>query len=504
MNSKGFFGTISLIVIGVVFGVVLVSSFGWDRPSMAEVQLGTKTPPVKQVNLDAQAFSDAFVEVSEKVTPSIVKIKVVATAKAQPQNNPFKFFFDHPEIDKERKQQGGGSGVIISDDGYIITNNHVVENATQITVELSSRESFDAVVVGADPMTDLAVIKIKAENLPAVYLGDSDNVKVGQWVMAIGNPLSYLTSTVTAGIVSARGRNLNLIRDNEGYGIEDFIQTDAVINPGNSGGALVDLTGAVIGINAAIATNGFSGSYIGYGFAIPINLTKSVVEDLIAHGAVTRGYIGVRIGEVDASMAKAMGLEKPQGVLISGVVDDGAASKADIEPGDVILKVDDKLVDLPNQLQSYIATRRAGDEVNLEIYRDGKTINRLVVLKARDEGTAVEIADNMNKKKKETELDRKEVELNNIGLTVRNMKSAEHEKYDVESGIMIVDSEEYGVSYNQRLGKGLVISEVNKKSIDSISEFEKIIDSKKGDAVLLKIVYPSGDISFVGLEIPTE
>ncbi|MCW8816347.1 MAG: trypsin-like peptidase domain-containing protein, partial [Ignavibacteriaceae bacterium] len=304
MKIKGIIGAISLLFIGVLFGAILVSGFGIVRPSLADINLGATEPPVK-LDADASSFSQAFIEVAAKVTPAIVQITVVSE-----RDNPHQDWFFFPFKDLPKEQKGSGSGIIISQDGYILTNNHVVEKATKVSVGLSDKREFDAKVVGTDPLTDLAVIKIDAKNLPVAYLGNSDDLKVGQWVMAIGNPLS-LTSTVTAGIVSAINRGqLGLIRDS--YGVENFIQTDAAINPGNSGGALVDLSGAVIGVNSAIASSG-GGTYIGYGFAIPINLAKSVSQDLIAHGKVSRGYIGINIGEVDDAIAKSIGLDKPRG-----------------------------------------------------------------------------------------------------------------------------------------------------------------------------------------------
>jgi len=248
MKIKGILGAVALVGVGILFGALLVSGFGLVRPGWADINLGATNPPVN-LDADATSFSKAFIEVAEKVTPAIVQINVVAERE-----NPHQDFFFFPFDDKlPKEQQGSGSGIIISDDGYILTNNHVVEKASKVTVGLSDKRSFTAKVVGTDPLTDLAVIKIDVENLTAAYLGDSDNLKVGQWIMAIGNPLS-LSSTVTAGIVSAIGRGqLGLIRDS--YGVENFIQTDAVINPGNSGGAMVDLSGAVVGINSAIATD---------------------------------------------------------------------------------------------------------------------------------------------------------------------------------------------------------------------------------------------------------
>jgi len=301
MKMKGVLSAVILLFIGILFGAILVSGFGLVRPGFADVELGADNPPVS-LDADASSFGQAFIETAEKVNPAIVQITVVSDRG----NDPHGDFFFFPFKDLPKEQKGSGSGILISDDGYIITNNHVVENANKVTVGLYDKRRFDATVIGTDPLTDLAVIKIDAENLPLAYLGDSDELKVGQWVMAIGNPLS-LASTVTAGIVSAIGRGqLGLIRDS--YGVENFIQTDAAINPGNSGGALVDLSGAVVGVNSAIATSG-TGTYIGYGFAIPINLAKAVAKDLIAHGKVSRGYIGVNISEVDDAIAKSLGMD---------------------------------------------------------------------------------------------------------------------------------------------------------------------------------------------------
>lgn len=350
MKTKGIVGALTLLFIGILFGAILVSGFGLVRPGLADINLGANEPPVK-LDADASSFSQAFIEVAAKVTPAIVQITVVSERE-----NPHSDWFFFPFKDMPKEQRGSGSGIIISQDGYIVTNNHVVENASKVTVGLSDKRQFDATIVGTDPLTDLAVVKIDASNLPVAFLGNSENLKVGQWVMAIGNPLS-LSSTVTAGIVSAIGRGqLGLIRDS--YGVENFIQTDAAINPGNSGGALVDLSGAVIGINSAIASGG-GGTYIGYGFAIPINLAKAVSQDLIAHGKVSRGYIGINIGEVDDALAKSLGMDKPKGIIIQGIVEDGAASKSDLRAGDIILDIDGREVNKPNELQSYVAALTA-------------------------------------------------------------------------------------------------------------------------------------------------
>ncbi len=497
MYKKNILASFSLIFIGIVFGAVLVSSFGWVRPSLADVHIGNDAEPLNISSPSAQSFNDAFTTVAEKVTPSIVRISVVSTSKENPHEG-FKFFFPFKD-EMPREQKGGGSGVIISEEGYILTNNHVVENAISVTVGLIDKREFQADIIGTDPLTDLAVIKIDADDLTIARLGDSDKLKVGTWVMAIGNPLA-LTSTVTAGIISATNRNLNLIRDS--YGVEDYIQTDAAINPGNSGGALVNLNGEVIGINSAIATNGLTGSYIGYGFAIPINLAKTVAEDLIANGKVSRGYIGVNISEVDASTAKAVGLDRPKGVMIQGILEGGAASEEDIQAGDIILKIDDKEVNMPNELQSYVASKRAGSKVELTLYRDGEIINRTVELKARDDSKGTRIISGKQKKEEKVETKLEEISFDELGLKVRNATADQLEKFKAEGGALIVEVKRFGKADEQGLAPGILITEINKKKIKNIEDVKKIFEENKGKAVLLRVVYGDKVSRFVGLEIP--
>jgi serine protease Do len=429
MKNKKLFGALALIIIGLVFGAVLVSGFGWVRPSLADVEIGAKNAPV--TNLDANAFNKVFMEVAKKVTPSIVRIDVTSKVNTNTQNDFFFFFPFKNNIPKE--QLGSGSGIIITPDGYILTNNHVVENADKIQVQLYDKSILDAKVIGTDPLTDLAVIKVDATGLPAAYLGNSDDAEVGEWVMAIGNPLS-LNSTVTAGIISAKGRNINLLREKEGASaIEDYIQTDAAINPGNSGGALVDLTGAVIGINSAIAAGG-TGNYIGYGFAVPINIAKTVAKEIIATGKVNRGYIGVNITAVDPATAKAVGLDRTTGVMVQGLLDNGAAEKAGIKEGDIILKIDGKEIDRANQLQSYVASKTAGTSVNLTLWRDGQEIEKSVTLKARNSGSNSEPISEKKNRSNSGSSSKSSMTFNSVGITVQNMSTDELEQYKVDNG----------------------------------------------------------------------
>ena len=494
MNYKGILGAAVLIFVGIIFGAILVSGFGVVRPSLADINLGAANPPVN-LDADATSFSKAFIEVAEKVTPTIDQVTVVSE-----RGNPHDDFFFFPFKDMPKEQRGSGSGIIISDDGYIATNNHVVENATKVTVGMSDKRTFEAKVVGTDPLTDLAVIKIDGKNLPTAYLGNSDDLKVGQWVMAIGNPLA-LSSTVTAGIVSAIGRGqLGLIKDS--YGVENFIQTDAAINPGNSGGALVDLSGAVVGVNSAIAA-GNTGTYIGYGFAIPINLVKSVAKDLIAHGKISRGYIGVNIGEVDDAMAKSLGLDKPKGIIVQGLVEGGAASKADIKEGDVILKVDGREVNQPNQLQGYIASKSAGTTVKMTLFRDGKEIEREVTLKARDEDSKSELVVNKDKDNEaNSESKSSTAQFDDVGFSVSNLSSKEKSDFKVDHGVIITEVKAFSKAEDRQLAKGFIILEADKKKINSVGDLRNILKNKKGSAVLLKLQDGRGNNFFRGIEVP--
>ncbi|HMU41683.1 MAG TPA: Do family serine endopeptidase [Ignavibacteriaceae bacterium] len=494
MKSKKMIGAAALIAIGIIFGALLITGFGWIRPGLSDINLGAAYPPVN-LDADATAFSKAFIEVAEKVTPTIVQINVISETKDNPHDN--FFFFPFNEVPPE--QRGSGSGIIISEDGYILTNNHVVQNAKQVSVGLFDKRTFDATVVGTDPLTDLAVIKIDAENLPDAYLGDSDNLKVGQWVMAIGNPLS-LSSTVTAGIVSAIGRGqLGLIKDS--YGVENFIQTDAAINPGNSGGALVDLSGSVVGINSAIAA-GNTGTYIGYGFAIPINLAKSVAKDLIANGKVNRGYIGVNIGEVDNAIAKSLGMDKPRGIIVQGIVPGGAAENSDVKAGDVILKVDGREVNQPNELQSYVASKSAGSSVTLTIFRDGKELEKKVVLKSRDNDTKIEPVTDKSKNDSKNESNSSTINFEELGLVTKNLSSKEKTEYNIDNGVLIADVKPFSKAEDQKLFEGLVIVEADKQTINSVDDLQNVIENKKGKAILLKVLDSKGNARYVGLEIP--
>jgi serine protease Do len=504
MSRKSIITAGFIVMLAIIFGAALIANFS-GKLLHSDTQLEFNTaPPLKNVNPDIKSMNDAFVEISKAVTPTVVSITVKSHPKKSQEDSrePFHFFFgpdfQMPEM-PDMPEMGSGSGVIISKDGYIVTNNHVVGGADDkgINVTLTDKREFSARLVGTDPNTDIAVIKIEASDLPVISFGNSDEVQVGQWVLAVGNPLG-LNYTVTAGIVSALGRNIGINSDRSGYGIENFIQTDAAINPGNSGGALVDINGQLIGINSAIKTN--TGYYQGYGFAIPVNLVKSVVSDLIKTGKVSRGYIGIRISTVDETMAKGLGLDKAKGVLVQSVNKGSAGEDAGLKEGDVIFSVDGKEVNEPNQLQMIVGSKHPGETVKLVVYRDGKTFDKEVTLKARTEDENQAVQNNKPQKQGDSELSSKT--LSSIGLTVRDIDNSIKSKYDIKGGVAIVSVDQFSESFMRGLRQGYIIIEANKKSVNDVSDLEDALSGKtSGDSILLKVVTTEGDVRIFAVKV---
>ncbi len=514
MSKRSVVASLALITIGIIFGALLVSNFSGGvgagfADNKGDIKLGGP-PPVTNASQDIKGASNAFIAVAKAVTPSVVFITVTTSGKSGDNRNmPHDFFhFFGPDFGNPEPQpsQGAGSGVILTPDGYIVTNNHVVDDADKdgIEVGLNDKTRYKAKLIGTDPTTDLAVIKIEAKNLPVAALGNSDNVQVGEWVLAIGNPLG-LTSTVTAGIISAVGRGgIGVIRTADNYGIEDFIQTDAAINPGNSGGALVNLNGEVIGINSAIATT--NQRYQGYGFAVPVNLLKTVVMDLIKNGKVRRGYIGVQIGGIDQTMANALGLSKAQGVLVGSLVKGGAGEAAGLREKDVILSVDGKEVNAANELQSYVATHHPGDVVTLKVFRDGKTIEKKVTLRARDEETPTVKASDKEDRNEDADQDvPKLTKFEDLGMSVRALTDEEKKENSLEGGAIVTDVKPYSEAYNRGLSQNTVILEADRKEVRSPGDLKKVVDSRKpGDSILLRVKSSTGVTTYLALQLPKE
>ncbi|ROL61279.1 Do family serine endopeptidase [Bacteroidetes/Chlorobi group bacterium ChocPot_Mid] len=507
--KRNILAAIGLLGVGITLGVWLVLTFGSNSGLglFANEKIGADKPPVV-MSPTIKALNDAMVSVSEAVLPTVVSVNVVVEEKnfSSPFRDQwkefFEFFGDAPfKDDSPRRAEATGSGVLISKSGYIVTNNHVIENAKEITVTTYDKKKYKAKLVGADPLTDLAVIKIDEGDYPIAHFADINNVKIGEMVIAVGNPLG-LNSTVTSGIVSAIGRGgLGLPRqESGGYQVENFIQTDAAINPGNSGGGLFNLEGSLVGINSAIATR--TGSYIGYGFAIPVDLVKSVIEDLIDDGKIDRGYIGVRIRTIDETDAKAVGLDVVEGVMVHDVIKDGAADKAGIESGDVILEIDGKKVATSNELQSQIVLRRAGDKVKLTIWRDKKKITKEVKLLPKDDDeTEVAVKSDKNKEKS-NDKEESEVKFDDLGFTVTPLNKEAKESLSVKSGALITGVERYSEASQRGLSPNGVIVKADGKEVNSPSDLKKIISSKKpGDGVLLHIKYKDSN-RIVAIAIP--
>jgi len=508
MSKKSILAAIFLIFIGVIFGAILVSNFKGGIESGFAGDQGVKLGASGKVrtSFDPRTVGKAFVEVAKAVTPTVVSITVTTKGKESSQDlkDFFHFFGPDFKFQEPTPQQASGSGVVINPDGYIMTNNHVVDEAEEKGVEVLFNDTrrLPAKVIGKDPLTDIAVIKVDAHDLPTAAFGDSDSLEVGEWVLAIGNPLG-LQSTVTAGIISAVGRSIGIMSDN--YRIENFIQTDAAINPGNSGGPLIDLSGEVIGINSAIATT--NGRYQGYGFAIPINLAKTVASDIIRYGKVRRGYIGVEISQVDETTAKSVGLSKAKGVFVQQVVKGGAGQAAGVKEGDIILSVDSKEVNKPNELQTYVAGKHPGDEVKLKLYRDGKTLEKTVVLRSRaDESVAVNNGEkNKDDNEADTQSQTKSFTFDNLGLTVSSLTREQKKQYDVQDGVVVTEVKPYGEAFNRKIEEGDVILEADRKEISSPKNLRAVLDGHKPeDAVLLRVkkTKSGGQVMFIAVQIP--
>jgi Do/DeqQ family serine protease len=429
----------------------------------------------------SNAMQTDFTVAAELSVHAVVHVKTKTPIKQQQfggfQNDPFfEYFFGRPQEQQSQPkeapmQEGVGSGVIISNDGYIVTNNHVIEGSSEIEVTLNDKRTFNAKLIGTDPGTDIALIKIEAEKLPVIIFGNSDSLKVGEWVLAVGNPFN-LTSTVTAGIVSAKARNINII--NSQMKIESFIQTDAAVNPGNSGGALVNTHGELVGINTAIASQ--TGTYAGYSFAIPVSIVQKVVSDLRQYGVAQRAILGVEIRDIDSQLAKNKKLKTLEGAYVNKVNDESAAKSAGVKEGDIINNVNGVQVKSSTELQEQIGRYRPGDKISITVTRDNSEEKLKVELKNRQGNTSVVSSQNS------TEV---------LGATFKDVDAKIKEKLQLDYGIEI-KSLSKGKLADQGLKPGFIILKINNQPIKTVQDVQSAFDAEINNGQQEKVLYIAG------------
>jgi serine protease Do len=407
---------------------------------------------------------------ARKATPAVVHIKAVYTVQAEKDVPDLlrDFFEDYfwrhyfqPDESNPQVQTGSASGVIVSDDGYIVTNNHVVTQSESIVVVLHDHRSYKAKIVGTDPATDLALLKIEENDLPFIEFGNSDSVEVGDMVLAVGNPFN-LSSTVTAGIVSAKARNINILK--ERFAVESYIQTDAVVNPGNSGGALVDINGKLVGINAAIATP--TGVYAGYAFAIPVDIVKKTIDDLLLYGKAMRGYLGIVMADMDGEKAKKLGLTTYSGVEVDSLLPGGAAVQGGIQREDVIIRADDHAIESVPQLREIIATHHSGENLQLTVLRAGQEeIIQVKLMPLRDGTGGFDV-------------------LRSLGIGIRDLSAAEKKKWHLSGGIEVISIGNGTVSDYTNMRAGFIITKVNNRVVNTTDEFLAEMRKEKSSIIV--------------------
>lgn len=473
---------IGLVAAGICGGAIaMVGAYimlpangeGKTETKIVEVQSEPNAVPVRQVILDgAPESAKDFTLASEETVHGVVHI--TTTYESNYSKDPFYEYFYGPGYGK---QKASGSGVIITDDGYIVTNNHVINGADKIEVTLNDKRGYTAKLIGADPATDLALLKIESKNLPTVKLGDSDEVKIGEWVLAVGNPFN-LTSTVTAGIVSAKARSINILQydpDKEIFPIESFIQTDAAVNPGNSGGALVNARGELVGINTAIASR--TGSYSGYSFAVPVNIMKKVTKDLMEFGQVQRAFIGANIRDLNQELANQLDINDVQGVYVARVIAGGAAETGGVKEGDIITKIG--AVDVHNvpELQEQIGRFRPGDEVAVTLKRDNREKVMKLTLKNLEGNTEV-----VEKSKSEL--------MSLLGGTFKKITAREMKALKLENGVKITQLGS-GKLRTAGIRESFIITKIDSKKVETPQDLVDMLKDRKG-GVLVEGIYPNG------------
>ncbi len=474
-----------LFAVAFLGGMTTLFVTGSFSPEPASGPVGERHAPVIQLAGSPAVYGAAeapdFVEAARVSLDAVVHVKT----KSQPKQyyNPWSQFFGGERY-YSQQQRAAGSGVIISGDGYIVTNNHVIDNAAEIEVTTNDNRTYQARLIGADPSTDLAVLKIEDQGLPSIILGDSDFLQVGEWVLAVGNPFN-LTSTVTAGIVSAKARNINILGydpSQDAFPLESFIQTDAAVNPGNSGGALVNSRGELVGINTAIASR--TGSYSGYSFAIPVSIVQKVTADLLEYGKVQRAYIGVNIANLDAATVLENKLSVTEGVLVNGLIEGGAAEERGMKAGDIITAVEGRKIRNVTELQEQIGKHRPGDRIEVKVLRGSKSEKFDIVLRDRYGNTDIG---------KKAEFEKNTV----FGGTFDFIGEKEKERLKIGNGVKISELTD-GKLRKAGLKIGFVITHIDKQPVDSPEDVYLTLRSKEG-GVLIEGVHADGTPDYFGL-----
>ena len=475
MKLKRFFGTMLLAVAAGIIAVLLYSTL-YKKEQTIIVQ---ETPRMQYVNLppSGRAAPSDFIMAAETAVHAVVHVKTKTMREGS--GNPFyDFFFGYRDMEPA-PVVGYGSGVILTSDGYIVTNNHVIEGSQKVEVTLNDRRAFDADIIGTDPSTDLAVLKIKESNLPFLKYGDSDLLRLGEWVLAVGNPYN-LTSTVTAGIVSAKARNINILR--EALSIESFIQTDAAVNPGNSGGALVNTQGELVGINSAIASR--TGAFTGYSFAIPVSIVRKVTQDLIEYGAVQRAILGVIITDVTSENAGQYNIDRIEGVLVTELRPNGAALAAGIEQEDVIIAINGVKVNSSSELQEQVSRYRPSDKISVTLRRKNKTMQKDVVLRNLEGGTGI--------------VEREEI-ISALGASFEVVSASEKRDLGIKNGLRIADLTT-GKFRSAGIRKGFIITQINNRRVDDIDDIKRILEDSDG-GIYVEGIYPDGLIAYYAIRL---
>lgn len=485
MKTKTFFWNILISLITALVTILVYTSIinekeesiNTGHAGSATIDSNTDTNSFHMVNmpvLSGETYTD-FTVAAEKSVNSVVHV----TSKYNIENN----YYNNPILElffgdgySNQPVMSFGSGVIVSDDGYIVTNYHVVEKSNEIEVILNDKRSFTAEVIGTDPGTDLALLKVKETGLPFIQFGNSDDAKVGEWVLAVGNPFN-LTSTVTAGIVSAKARNINLLRDQQ-FPLESYIQTDAAVNKGNSGGALVNLEGKLIGINSAILSP--SGSYSGYSFAIPVNIVKKVIADLIKYGEVQRAVLGVNIADVNNEIVQRLNLDKIEGVYVGGVTENGAAEESGMRKDDIVLSINNVAVNSVAELTEQMGKYRPGESVNIMIKRDNKRKELAVILKNVQGNTKIVTV---------------EESFAALGASFKKIEGNDLKRFGIENGIQISDLND-GVLKESGIKKDFIITKIQGQRINSVDELKNILKNNK-TLIEIEGTYPGARYMYI-------